>query len=91
MLSVALLSAGCMTLYSNYSSTMDIHVDNTSLGKKEGRASRHTVLWLVSWGDAGIAAAAKDGRLTTMNHLDSEFFQILYGVYTRETVVVYGD
>jgi len=91
LLVVALLSAGCMKLYANYKATMDIHVDNTSLGEKEGRASRHTVLWLVSWGDAGVAAAAKNGGLTTMNHMDSEIFQVLYGLYTQETVVVYGD
>jgi len=91
ILVVALLSAGCMKLYANYKSPMDIHLDNTSLGKKEGRASRHTVLWIVSWGDAGVAAAAKNGGLTSMNHMDSETFQVLYGLYTQETVVVYGD
>lgn len=88
---VALLSAGCMKLYANFKAPMDIHVDNTFLGKKEGRASRHTVLWLVSWGDAGVAAAAKNGGLTRMDHMDSEIFQLLYGLYTQETVVVYGD
>lgn len=91
MFFAAILLTGCVKLYANYNSTMDNHVDNTSLGNKEGRASRHTVLWLVSWGDAGIAAAAKDGGLVTMNHMDAEFFQFLYGLYTRETVVVYGD
>jgi TRL-like protein family len=66
-------------------------VGNISDGKKEGRASTHSVLWLVSCGDAGVAAAAKNGGLTTMNHMDSEIFQVLYGLYTQETVVVYGD
>jgi len=78
-------------LYANYRAPMDVHVDNASLGKKEGRASRHSVLWLVSWGDAGVAAAARNGGLTTMTHMDSEIFQVLYGLYTQETVVVYGD
>ena len=91
ILVVALLSAGCVSLYSNYKSSLDIHVDNTVLGKKEGRASIHTVLWLFSWGDQGVSAASKNGGLTTVNHMDSEFFQVLYGLYTRETVVVYGD
>jgi hypothetical protein len=75
----------------NDKSTMDIHVDNTSLGKKEGRASMHTVLWLVSWGDAGVAAAPRNGGLTTMNHMDSGIFQVLFGLYTKETLVLYGD
>ncbi len=87
----ALLSAGCVKLYANYKGTLDIRLDNTTLGAREGRASRHTVLWLVSWGDAGVAAAARDGGISTMNHMDAEFFQVLYGLYTRETVFVYGD
>ena len=91
LLVVALLSSGCMKLYANYKATMDIHVDNTSLGEKEGRASRHTVLWLVSWGDAGVAAAAKNGGLTTVNHMDVEIQNILFGLYTKETTIVYGD
>ena len=91
ILVVALLSAGCANLYANYKFPHDIYVDNTVLGKMEGRATRHTVLWLVSWGDQGAATAAQNGGLTTMNHMDSEVFQILYGLYTRETVVVYGD
>ena len=80
-----------MKLYANYKATMDIHVDNTSLGEKEGRASRHMVLWLVSWGDAGVAAAAKNGGLTTVNHMDVEIQNILFGLYTKETTIVYGD
>ena len=91
VLLAALLSTGCANLYANYKFSHDIHVDNTVLGKKEGRASRHTILWLVSWGDQGAAAAARNGDITTMNHMDSEIFQVLYGFYTRETVVVYGD
>ena len=91
ILLVALLSAGCANMYANYKFSNDIHVDNTVLGKKEGRASRHTVLWLVSWGDQGAAAAARNGGLATMNHMDSEIFQVLYGLYTRNTIVVYGD
>lgn len=91
LLLFALLSTGCVKLFANYKTSLDIHLDNASLGRKEGRASRHTVLWLVSWGNAGAAAAARDGGLCTVHHMDSEFFQILYGLYTRETVVVFGD
>ena len=91
ILVAALLSAGCANLYANYKYPLDIHVDNTVLGEKVGRASTYTVLWLVSWGDAGVAAAARNGGLIAVNHMDSEVFQVLYGLYTRETIVVYGD
>ena len=89
ILAVAFLLAGC--LYSNVVTPLSTDMNKTTMGTKEGRASTHSVLWLVSWGDAGVAAAAKNGGLTTMNHMDSEIFQVLYGLYTQETVVVYGD
>ncbi|HAR46383.1 MAG TPA: hypothetical protein DCS05_09515, partial [Nitrospiraceae bacterium] len=47
--------------------------------------------WLVAWGDAGTAAAARDGNITTVNHMDREAFSILFGLYTKTTTVVYGD
>jgi len=56
-----------------------------------GEANMHSILWLVSWGDAGVADAAKDGGLTQVNHMDMEFLNILFGLYTRTTTVVYGE
>jgi hypothetical protein len=49
------------------------------------------VLWLVSWGDAGAAAAARNGGLTTINHMDVQIRNVLFGLYTKETTIVYGD
>jgi hypothetical protein len=40
------------------------------LGQKKGTAKMHSVLWLVAWGDASTQAAAKDGGISTVNHLD---------------------
>ena len=51
----------------------------------------YSILWLVAWGDASTAAAAMEGSLKTINHMDMEFFNILFGVYTRQTTIVYGD
>lgn len=86
---VSLLLSGC--LYADYKAPYDFYIDKAALGAKEGRASVYSVLWLVSWGDQGIPAAAKNGGITTVNHMDSETFQILFGIYTRQTIVVYGD
>lgn len=85
----ALLLAGC--LYSNITAPLSTDMNRTSIGKKEGRASAHSVLWLVSWGDAGAAAAARNGGLSTINHMDVQIRNILFGLYTRETTIVYGD
>jgi len=89
LLAAAFLLAGC--LYSNVVAPLSTDLNKTTLGKKEGRASNHSVLWLVSWGDAGVAAAAKNGGLTTVNHMDVKIRNILFGLYTKETTIVYGD
>ena len=89
ILAAAFLLAGC--LYSNVVAPLDTDMNKTTLGKTEGRASAYSVLWLVSWGDAGVAAAAKNGGLATVNHMDVEVQNILFGLYTKETTIVYGD
>jgi hypothetical protein len=88
-LCAALLLTGC--LYLNVKTPYDTDLNKTVLGQKQGKASAYAVLWLVAWGDAGTAAAAKDGAITTVNHMDREIFSILFGLYTRTTTVVYGD
>ena len=86
---IALMLTGC--LYSNIRTPLDMDVDRTTLGDKQGEASMHSVLWLVAWGDAGTAAAAEEGRLKTVNHMDMEIFSILFGLYSRQTTIAYGD
>ena len=85
----ALMLTGC--LYSHIRTPLDMDVDKTTLGDKQGEASMHSVLWLVAWGDAGTAAAAEEGRLKTVNHMDMEIFSVLFGLYTKQTTIVYGD
>jgi hypothetical protein len=85
---VALLT-GC--LYMNVKTPYDTDLNKTVLGQKTGKAYSQSLLWLFAWGDAGTAAAAKDGNITTVNHMDREVFSILFGLYTKTTTVVYGD
>lgn len=49
------------------------------------------MLWLFAWGDASYAAAAANGGIATLRHADQEVFTVLFGLYTRWRVVVYGD
>jgi TRL-like protein family len=88
LLSVVLLS-GC--LFSHVKAPYNINLDKSTLGHKEGKASAYSVLWLVSWGDVGIAAAAKNGAITTVTHMDQEVVNILFGLYTKTSTIVYGD
>jgi hypothetical protein len=45
----------------------------------------------LSWGDAGAAAAAKNGQISTLTHMDRELYVVLFGIYTSQTTIVYGD
>jgi len=89
ILTAAFLLTGC--IYANVVAPLDTDLNKTVLGQKEGRASTYSVLWLFSWGDAGVAAAVKNGGLTTVNHMDVEVQNILFGLYMKETTIVYGD
>jgi len=69
----------------------DINLDRTELGSKIGTAEAYSILWLVAWGDASYAAAARNGDITVLRHADQEVLQVCLGMFTRWRVVVYGD
>ena len=69
----------------------DSNLDRTELGTKIGTASNYSVAWLVSWGDAGYADAARNGHITVMKHADEEIQQYLFGLYLKRTIIVYGE
>lgn len=81
--------SGCA--YVNVKSPLDTNLDRTTLGQKTGVAEARSILWLFAWGDVSYAAAAANGSITTMRHADQEVFNVLFGLYTRWRVVVYGD
>jgi hypothetical protein len=87
LLSVPLL-CGCFV---NVKIPLDTDLDRTQLGSKVGEASAQSVLWLVFWGDSGTQAAAKQGGITTITHADRQILTVLFGIYARETTIVYGD
>jgi TRL-like protein family len=89
MLVVVFLVSGC--LYTHVLTPYDTNLDKTVLGQKTGKAVMYSVLGLVAWGDASTAAAAKQGGLSTVNHMDKEFLNIIFGIYTETTTIVYGD
>jgi hypothetical protein len=88
ILFIASLS-GCA--YSKVTLPLDTDVNETDLGDKEGRASVSSLLWLVAWGDAGVNAAAKNGNITTVKHLDVEQHAVFFGIYTKVTTIAYGE
>ena len=88
--SLAVLAVtGCAFTYIR--TPYDTNLDQTQLGTKIGTASNYSVAWLVSWGEAGYADAAKNGNITVMKHADEELQQYLFGLYVKRTIIVYGD
>jgi len=85
----AMLMTGCV--YSNIKTPLDTDLDKTEMGTKVGEASIYSVLWLISWGDSSTAAAAKEGGMSTVNHMDRQIYSVLFGLYSRTTTIVYGD
>lgn len=81
--------SGC--LYTHVKLPLDTDVAATRLGSKVGTASVHSVMWLFGWGDGGVSAAARNGQITTINHMDVETYVVLFGLYASNTTIVYGD
>jgi hypothetical protein len=57
---------------------------------KEGRASAKSYLGLVALGDCTVEAAAKNGGITKISHVDYETKSYL-GFYAVTTTVVHGE
>lgn len=77
-------------LYSQTKAPISTDFVNTSVGSKQGQASASSILGLIATGDCSIQAAAQAGGIKTITHADYEFFNIL-GIYTKTTVIVYGE
>jgi len=77
-------------VYTDFEAPLDVDQEGEPLGEREGRASVTAILGLVSWGDAGIAAAAEEGGIGIVRHADYAYRSIL-GVYQRYTTIVRGD
>lgn len=84
-----LLTSGCVV--TNVKIPLDTDLDKTQLGSKTGESTSQSVLWLVAWGDSGTQAAAQAAGITTLLHADQKIFSVLFGLYSKQTTVVYGD
>ncbi len=94
MLRFLLVLAVCFLtscVYVDVKTPLDRDVTNTQLGSKVGTSKSQSIMWLFAWGDAGTAAAAKDGGITTITHLDARYYTILFGLYSKRETIAYGD
>ena len=88
-LAVILVFTGCA--YVHTKTPYDQNLNETELGSKVGVADAYGLFWLVAWGDASYAAAAKNGNIKILKHADQETKQIFFGIYSHWRVIVYGD
>ena len=84
-----LLFGGCA--YVNTKTPYDEDLDSTELGSKVGISEAYSIFWIVAWGDASYAAAARNGNIKILRHADQETFQVFLGMFTRWRIIVYGD
>ena len=98
---VAILSAGCVTapvvppmgaLYSKIEAPLDLNsAGGKVIGERRGESSSIAILGLVAVGDAGLKAAAEEGGLTRITHVDYKLKNVLFGAYAKFTTVAYGE
>ena len=84
-------------IYTSHKAPLDVKYTGASFGNQKGTATAHYLyipftygLLSFTWGDASMAAAAKDGRIQSVQAADYEYLQIL-GVYSEMTSIVYGQ
>jgi hypothetical protein len=58
---------------------------------KRGEATVEVILGLVANGDASIQAAMKNGGITKVHHIDYKNKSVLGLLFSRQTVIVYGE
>jgi hypothetical protein len=80
---------GCAFIHTK--TPFDTNLDRTELGTKVGTSDTYSLLWLVAWGDASYAAAARNGGLKILRGADMETTSVLLGLFTHIRVIVYGD
>ena len=77
------------SIYSDIKAPIDIDMNQTAASPKSGEATTTSIFGLVSWGDASIQEAAKNGGITTIESVDYRYFNVL-SVYQTFTTIAHG-
>lgn len=88
--------SGCYAMIPEYGSgllyrdaSFPVAATANRVGDKVGTATVTSILGLITTGDASIEAAARNGGITHISHVDYHTTQVL-GIYSTYTVYVYG-
>jgi hypothetical protein len=66
---------------------VDIAFDQNGVGPRVGKAKARSILYLFSFGDASVAAAARDGGISVVDHVDCQILNVLFFYASYETIV----
>ena len=92
--------AGCTTglLYTDVVEPLTDNFRANPLGTKTGCSDLYRLKDPVTgvgasaeWASLAIADAARQGGITKIYHADLRTFSVLFGLFRRQTVLVYGD
>lgn len=88
-----LLLTGCGAIYTNIKTPLpSLSVKPTAATKaKAGNSSCASYVWLVAVGDCSIEAAMNDGGISKVHHVDRHKLSYFFDVFTKDTVIVYGE
>ena len=94
-LTCAALLSGCAVAHGPVTAPITIDMKgpvsagSAATGAKVGRAEAWGIL-VYATGDASISAAAANGGITRIHHVDHETLNIL-GIYAKYTTIVHGE
>lgn len=89
MKSVA-IAVAAVAMLASCSTTTPVAVTANPVGNKCGEASTSRILGLGGSANVGINAAAKNGGITRISHVDKSSYSFL-GIYQKFTTRVYGE
>jgi hypothetical protein len=98
-LSLLTLASGCFVapvipptglLFTLVEAPITTTYKDTTIGPLKGESTSHQALWLVAFGNAGVAEAARNGRIDRVNHVEYRYMNLLQ-LYQGFTIIAYGE
>ena len=99
---IVLFLTGCSTapgrIYTNITRPFSDDFNNTSIGSKQVILDEHSIKEPISgygasfqWSNAQIMSAARKAGITHIAFIEEQTLSILFGIYERKRLVIYGD
>ena len=84
------VAVAAAAMFASCSTTRPVAVTSNPVGNKCGESSSSLILGFGGSANNGINAAAKNGGITRISHVDYSTYNIL-GLYKKMTTRVYGE